>query len=76
MERLTDPHPLAVHHDREAFDCGRPSLNAWLQRHAWRNHKEGISRVSVICAEDSGQIAGYVTLSATEISINFFFMRL
>jgi predicted N-acetyltransferase YhbS len=67
VERLTDPRPLAIEDNREAFDCGRLSLNAWLQRHAWRNHKEGISRVSVVCDEGTGQIAGYVTLSATEI---------
>jgi len=67
MERLTDPRPLASDDNREAFDCGRLSLNAWLQRHALRNHKDGISRVSVICDESTGQIAGYITLSATEI---------
>ena len=61
------PRPLAEADDRASFDCGRPSLNAWLQRHAWVNHISGASRVTVLADEASGRIVGYVTLSAGQI---------
>ena len=61
------PRPLAEGDDRGFFDCGRPSLNAWFQRHAWVNHVSGASRVTVLADEASGRIVGYVTLSAAQI---------
>jgi predicted N-acetyltransferase YhbS len=68
---VTPPRPLEADDDRAAFDCGRPSLNAWLQRHAWDNHVSGISRTNVVCDRDTGQIAGYVSLSAAQIERAF-----
>jgi GNAT superfamily N-acetyltransferase len=41
------PRPLAEGDDRASFDCSRPSLNAWFQRHAWVNHVSGALRVTV-----------------------------
>jgi GNAT superfamily N-acetyltransferase len=64
---VTPPRPLAETDDRNAFDCGRDSMNAWFRRHAWANHAAGLSRVNVICDCASSQIAGYVTLSAAQI---------
>jgi len=64
---VTPPRPLARDDDRNSFDCGRESLNAWLRRHAWANHAGGASRVSVIAEGASGRIIGYVTLSAAQI---------
>jgi hypothetical protein len=61
------PRPLREDDDRDAFDCGRESLNAWFRRHAWHNQVAGISRVNVICDSAKGAIAGYVTLSAAQI---------
>jgi GNAT superfamily N-acetyltransferase len=61
------PRPLAESDDRASFNCGRPSLNAWFQRHAWVNHVSGASRVTVLAEEASGRIVGYVTLSAGQI---------
>jgi GNAT superfamily N-acetyltransferase len=61
------PRPLAEGDDRAAFDCGRASLNLWFQRHAWINHVSGASRVTVLAHKASGQIVGYVTLSAAQI---------
>lgn len=71
MAEVTAPRPLTENDDREAFDCGRDSMNAWFKRHAWNNHKEGISRVNVICAEATGEIVGYVTLSAAQVERGF-----
>jgi hypothetical protein len=64
---VTAPRPLQADDDRAAFDCGRPSLNAWFQRHAWANHASGITRTNVICDPASGLVAGYVSLSAAQI---------
>lgn len=32
--RLTAPSPIGPNHNVSAFDCGEPSLNLWLQKHA------------------------------------------
>jgi predicted N-acetyltransferase YhbS len=44
-------------------------MNAWLARHALRNHNSGVSRVNVLTVGD--RIVGYVTLSATQIERAF-----
>lgn len=67
MAAVTPPRPLAESDDRGAFDCGRESLNGWFRRHAWFNHINGFSRVSVIAAQESGRIVGYVALCAAQI---------
>jgi predicted N-acetyltransferase YhbS len=67
MGGLTPPRPLTAGDDRTAFDCGRESLNHWLERHAWRNQLGDSSRTSVICDTANGAIAGYVSLSAAQI---------
>ena len=67
MAGLTPPRPLTADDDRVPFDCGRESLNSWLVRHALRNQAAGVSRTSVVCDPANGAIAGYVSLSATQI---------
>ena len=67
MGAVTPPRPLAGDDDREAFDCGRETLNGWFRRNAWRNQQSGASRTSVIADRVSGRIAGYVSLSMSEI---------
>jgi GNAT superfamily N-acetyltransferase len=71
VAEITPPRPLAEEDDRDAFDCGRESLNAWFRRHAWHDHVSGVSRSSVICDAETGIIAGYVTLSAGQIEREF-----
>jgi GNAT superfamily N-acetyltransferase len=68
---VSPPRPLAEDDDRSAFDCGRDSLNMWFHRHAWFNHVNGASRVTVLADAASGQIVGYVTLSAAQIERAF-----
>jgi GNAT superfamily N-acetyltransferase len=68
---VAPPRPLKADDDRAAFDCGRPSLNTWLQRHGWDNHVSGISRTNAICDGVTGLIAGYVSLSAAQIERGF-----
>jgi hypothetical protein len=67
MAEITPPRPLAETDDRASFDCGRESMNQWFRRHAWANHAAGLSRANVICDAATGQIVGYVTLSAGQI---------
>jgi len=67
MAEVTLPRPLAESDDRDGFDCGRESMNQWFRRHAWTNHAAGISRANVVCDAATGQIVGYVTLSAAQI---------
>jgi GNAT superfamily N-acetyltransferase len=67
MAEVTPPRPLAESDDRNGFDCGRESINQWFRRHAWTNHAAGISRANVVCDAATGQIVGYVTLSAAQI---------
>ena len=67
MAGISPPRPLLAEDDRQAFDCGRESLNQWFRRHALRNHQSGVSRISVVCDAETAAIAGYVSLSAAQI---------
>ncbi len=67
MAGLTPPRPLTADDERDGFDCGRDSLNAWFHRHAWHNQDSGATRTTVICDSESGAIAGYVGLTAAQI---------
>lgn len=71
MAEITPPRPLLETDNRDNFDCGRPSLNQWFSRHAWANHEAGISRTNVICGKNTGEIVGFVTLSAAQIEREF-----
>jgi GNAT superfamily N-acetyltransferase len=67
MGDVTPPRPLVALDDRNSFNCGRETVNEWLRRNAWRNQESGASRTSVIADLASGQIAGYVSLSMSQI---------
>jgi len=64
---VAPPRPLRAEDDRSGFDCGRDSLNQWFRRRAWDNQLANVSRTSVICDAGTGQVVGYVTLSAAQI---------
>lgn len=59
---------LAKHHNREAFDCGEDSLNAYLQRYARQNASRdaGLSYVAV-SPDEPTRILGYYTISVGHI---------
>jgi predicted N-acetyltransferase YhbS len=67
MAGLTAPRPLVESDNRDAFDCGRDSLNLWFRRHAWRNQEAGVSRTNIVCDTATGAIAGYVSMCAAQI---------
>lgn len=46
-------------------------MNAWFARHAWNNHNNGASRVSVVTTTSTGRVVGYVTLSSAQIERAF-----
>ena len=54
---------LQAHHDRKSFDCGKPELNEFLQRHARQNADRhiGVTHV-VVDSAGSRRILGYYTL--------------
>lgn len=64
---------LAAHHDRPGFDCGEPSLNAYLQRYARQNAERnlGITHVAVAAPGDAA-ILGYYTLLSRDIERELF----
>lgn len=55
------PVPIAPEHRLDAFDCGAPSLDAWLKRRAFRNQFCRTSRTFVTCEED--RVVGYYSLA-------------
>jgi len=67
MGTIGQPRPLRETDDRVGFDCGREALNTWFFRHAWRNHRDGISRTYILESDQPGTIAGFVTLSVSAI---------
>jgi GNAT superfamily N-acetyltransferase len=51
----------------EAFDCGQPTLTAWLTRHASIAQAKRTARVFVWTEEGDTAVLAYFTLSAHEI---------
>ena len=59
---------LQGHHDRKGFDCGKDSLNMFLQRQARQNADRniGVTHV-VVAAPGDSRILGYYTLVTRHI---------
>lgn len=55
--------PLGAQHDRTAFSCGEPTLDAYLQRQASQDVRRRVAQVFV-ATDGKGSIAGYYSLSA------------
>jgi GNAT superfamily N-acetyltransferase len=62
IELLDDTHRL------EAFDCGKPALNAWLTGFARTNQARGFTRVLVV--HDDGAVIGYYGIAPSVIQPN------
>lgn len=62
---------LSGHHDRNAFDCGTPTLNAWLVTMAAQHRKKGISTTYVASeSATSEMIFGFYSVSVSELRAN------
>lgn len=59
---------LAAHHDRQAFDCGEPALNAFLQKLARQQAGRDFSRSYVAIDGDAPRIGGFYAISAGAIA--------
>ena len=60
--------PLGPHHDRRAFTCGQPDLDAWLRERASRDDKRNLARVFVAIDEEG--IAGFYSLSTYTLNLS------
>ena len=62
---LSSPEPLALHHQIDDFDCGKPSLNEWLVRHARQAQVSGSARTFVVV--ESNRVVGYFSLTVGQV---------
>ncbi|MCX6378984.1 MAG: GNAT family N-acetyltransferase [Armatimonadetes bacterium] len=54
---------LQAHHDRKGFDCGKPSLNEFLQKQARQNADRNVGVTHVVVPEAGRtRILGYYTI--------------
>ena len=60
-------HKLTSGDVTEAFDCGRPELNLFLQRYALINRKAHSAQTYVSCVE--GVVVGYYSLCVGSVSL-------
>lgn len=67
MPRFGDPRPLAAGDSVEEFDCGVPSLNVWLSRHARAAATAGSARTFVVLDSRRDRLAGYHALAAASV---------
>jgi len=66
-ENLNPPVRLTKDHDRNAFDCGVPSLNDYLKKYALQNQKKHVARTYV--ATRANRIVGYYSLAYGSVSL-------
>ncbi|MBK4737398.1 GNAT family N-acetyltransferase [Noviherbaspirillum pedocola] len=62
---LSAPAPLAAEHRLESFDCGKPSLDEWLRRHARQAQASGSAKTFIVA--DADRAAGYFSLAVGQI---------
>ena len=62
---LSAPEPLAARHRLDGFDCGRPTLNDWLLRHAQQAQGSGSAKTFVVAQEE--RVAGYFSLTVGQV---------
>lgn len=61
MSSFTAPEPLRKDHNTTVFDCGKNSLNEFLQLHALGRQEAMLSRTYVVTSDD--RVVGYYTLA-------------
>ncbi len=62
---LRGPCPLGLTHQLEGFDCGKPSLNDGLLRHARQAQGSGSAKTFVVA--DGDRVVGYFSLTVEQI---------
>jgi predicted N-acetyltransferase YhbS len=64
---LRGPEALGPQHDLEGFDCGKPTLDDWLLRHARQAQGSGSARTFVVADDD--RVIGYFSLTVGQINV-------
>jgi GNAT superfamily N-acetyltransferase len=67
VPRFGDPEPLGPGHVIAGFDCGRSSLNVWLERYARQAATSGSARTYVIIDAHQERVVGYHALTAAAL---------
>lgn len=62
---LSGPAALGPQHRLEDFDCGKPTLNDWLLRHARQAQGSGSAKTFIVSEDD--RAAGYFSLTVGQI---------
>ena len=60
--------PLGAHHNRAAFSCGEPALDAYLRRQASQDVRRRVAQVFAALGSSAVEIAGYYSLSAASFA--------
>ncbi len=60
---------LAPEYDLAGFDCGEPSYNEWLQRHAATSVQAGVAAVYILLEEhpETSRVVGYYAINPTQV---------
>jgi GNAT superfamily N-acetyltransferase len=56
---------LDASHRLESFDCGKPSLNEWLRRHARQAQAAGSAKTYMVAEDD--RVVGYFSLTVGQV---------
>lgn len=67
LEREFRVEPLSDTHDRAAFSCGIEALDHYLRVLAGQDLRRGLSAVFVLLDVTKHQVAGFYTLSSTQV---------
>ncbi len=62
------PEPLGKHHRLDAFRCGEPALDDWLERYAHAAQASDSARVYVTTLDDGETVVGYYALAAAQVA--------
>lgn len=61
--------PLDKQHDRAAFRCGQPELDAWFHQRAGQDERRNIARIFV-AVDDALGVVGFYSLGAFTLALN------
>lgn len=65
MNEVRNIEKLGRDHSLEAFDCGQPDLNRWLQKHALQN--QGANAAQTYVGVVGGVVVGYYSLVVGQV---------
>ena len=59
---------LGKSHDTASFDCGKPTLNHWLQQLAGQYERRDLARIYVAVRPNEARVLGYYAVSNHQVS--------